>query len=80
MKICKTEMIRKVVKENLQASNKKVKELVWAKYGVRVVCNAVMTSGLVGHASISIKAAFAVFRTMSFSSATVAHCNRGTAK
>ena len=44
MKVCKTEMIRKVVKENLQASNKKVKELVWAKHGVRVGSNEVINA------------------------------------
>ena len=44
MGICKTDMIREVVKLNLQASNKKIKELVWAKHGVRVGSNEVINA------------------------------------
>ena len=44
MNICKTEMIREVVKDNLQYTNKQVKELVWAKHGVRVGSNEVINA------------------------------------
>ena len=44
MNICKTEMIREVVKENIQYTNKQIKERVWSKYGIRVGSNEVINS------------------------------------
>ena len=44
MNICKTEMIRDIVKENIQYTNKQIKERVWSKYGIRVGSNEVINS------------------------------------
>ncbi|MGY8770254.1 MAG: hypothetical protein ACKVH8_17700 [Pirellulales bacterium] len=40
----KTDMIRGIVKENLQYTNKQIKDRVWTTYGVRVGSNEVINA------------------------------------
>jgi hypothetical protein len=44
MSLCKTDKIREIVKENLQYTNKQIKDRVWTTYGVRVGSNEVINA------------------------------------
>jgi hypothetical protein len=44
MNMCKTDMVRNIVKENLQYTNKQIKDRVWTTYGVRVGSNEVINA------------------------------------